>query len=74
MKTTEPRFKPGQIVYPRITPHGPRWSKDESLTVDSLAPAANGFMHYKCRDATGAIFLIPQLHLSSKPIVTRGDR
>lgn len=74
MKTPEPRFKPGQRVYPRTTNYGPQWKKDESLVVDSLNPADNGWMHYKCRDDSGAPYLIPQLHLSSKPIVTRGDR
>ena len=60
------RFEPGASVYVR------GWPADETgRIICGVQPTSSGFPHYLVVDSGGMEWRIAQLHLSSKPIITR---
>lgn len=57
------RFKTGDLTYVRS------WSNDESARViDGFIPRRRRFPHYLIVDGTGKEWVVPQIHMSSKPL------
>lgn len=65
MTPTTPRFTPGDRVYVR------GWRHDARLIVKRLYTKRRGnalFPHWLCTDAIGQLWIIPQIHMSTKQI------
>ena len=59
------RFDLGQAVYVR------GWSQDTTALITAKVATSDVFPHYLVVDADGKEWRIPQIHLSTSPIIER---